>query len=185
MVYEETSGLYYDYNTGYYYDSERKLYYDGNTGTWYGYSYEENKYVVHSTAAETEESKGKKKKKKDKKKKKKRRRHSESSSQDSDDKDMEVVLDNQPRAGGYPAEFPPALRIVVTEIIKRKKPEGEEAGGKEDPATSGSPEIASDSNVGTLFVVTCKGGTIGREGNHDVLIQDIGCSKFHGKIEFK
>ena len=38
--------------------------------------------------------------------------------------------------------------------------------------------------VGTLFIVTCKGGSIGREGNHDVLLDDIACSKFHGQIEF-
>lgn len=39
-------------------------------------------------------------------------------------------------------------------------------------------------NVGTLFIVTCKGATIGREGNHDVLLEDVACSKYHGKIEF-
>lgn len=31
--------------------------------------------------------------------------------------------------------------------------------------------------VGNLFLVTFKGGSLGREGNHDVLIPDINISK--------
>ena len=34
------------------------------------------------------------------------------------------------------------------------------------------------------FVQTCKGGSIGREGNHDVLLDDIACSKTHAQITF-
>jgi len=48
MVYEETSGLYYDYKSGYYFDAERSLYYDGRTGTYYSYNYETKSYEVHS-----------------------------------------------------------------------------------------------------------------------------------------
>ena len=68
------------------------------------------------------------------------------------------------------------MRIVVTEVLQKKSAEI----GVEGAETGGS-----SSRVGTLFLVTCTGGTIGREGNHDVLVQDIGCSKFHAKIEFK
>lgn len=32
-------------------------------------------------------------------------------------------------------------------------------------------------DVGTLFIVTCQGGTIGREGEHSVLIPDKNISK--------
>ena len=72
------------------------------------------------------------------------------------------------------------MRIVVTEVIQKKSSEPPKVDGAAAAAnTSGS------SVVGTLFLVTCTGGTIGREGNHDVLVQDIGCSKFHAKIEFK
>ena len=48
MVYEETSGLYYDYKSGYYFDAERSLYYDGTSGTFYSYNYETKSYEVHS-----------------------------------------------------------------------------------------------------------------------------------------
>ena len=34
------------------------------------------------------------------------------------------------------------------------------------------------------FIFSSTGGSIGREGNHDVLLNDIACSKNHCKIEF-
>ena len=43
----------------------------------------------------------------------------------------------------------------------------------------------SDSiELGKLFIATCKGATIGREGNHEILLEDVSISKHHGKIEF-
>lgn len=36
--------------------------------------------------------------------------------------------------------------------------------------------------VGSLFIVTCNGGTIGREGDHSVLLPDINVSKHHLKL---
>ena len=74
------------------------------------------------------------------------------------------------------------MRIVITEVLTKKAPPEDAA--KEESLTSSSSSN-NKSRVGTLFLVTCTGGTVGREGNHDVLIQDIGCSKFHAKIEFK
>ena len=47
---------------------------------------------------------------------------------------------------------------------------------------------ASESSVkiGSLFIITCMGGTIGRaeDGStpHDVPLDDIGCSKHHAKV---
>lgn len=38
--------------------------------------------------------------------------------------------------------------------------------------------------LGTLFLVTYEGGTLGREGKHDVLIPDINVSKHHLKFHF-
>ncbi|XP_026282872.1 angiogenic factor with G patch and FHA domains 1 isoform X2 [Frankliniella occidentalis] len=39
-------------------------------------------------------------------------------------------------------------------------------------------------NVGNLFIVTCKGGTLGREKFHAVCIPDINISKHHGVFTF-
>lgn len=38
--------------------------------------------------------------------------------------------------------------------------------------------------VGSLFIVTYKGGSLGREGNHDVIIPDINVSKYHLKFQY-
>jgi len=45
---------------------------------------------------------------------------------------------------------------------------------------------SEDENVaaGTLYIVTCKGGSIGSKGAHEVFLQDLGCSKHHGRIIF-
>ena len=37
-------------------------------------------------------------------------------------------------------------------------------------------------SVGTLFIVTYTGGTIGREGDHSVLIPDISISKVNKSV---
>lgn len=50
-------------------------------------------------------------------------------------------------------KYPPSLRIVVVETNLDKI------------------------DVGKLFLVTYKGGSLGREGTHDVLIPDINISK--------
>lgn len=43
--------------------------------------------------------------------------------------------------------------------------------------------IESDKmDIGKLFVVTFKGGTLGREGDHDVIIPDVNVSKNHLKL---
>uniref|UniRef100_A0A182WCF4 G-patch domain-containing protein n=1 Tax=Anopheles minimus TaxID=112268 RepID=A0A182WCF4_9DIPT len=51
--------------------------------------------------------------------------------------------------------YPPSLRMIVQETNIK------------------------DLKIGSLFIVTCKGGTLGREGNHDVIIPDINVSKKH------
>lgn len=55
-------------------------------------------------------------------------------------------------------KYPPSLRIIVIESDKL--------------------------DVGKLFVVTFKGGTLGREGNHDVIIPDLNVSKNHLKFSY-
>ncbi|XKL59956.1 hypothetical protein PGB90_000972 [Kerria lacca] len=38
--------------------------------------------------------------------------------------------------------------------------------------------------IGTLFMITYPGGTLGREGDHAILIPDINISKYHAKFNF-
>lgn len=37
---------------------------------------------------------------------------------------------------------------------------------------------------GSLHIVTYKGGSLGREGNHSIIIPDINVSKYHAKFTF-
>jgi len=64
---------------------------------------------------------------------------------------------------------------------------------KADAQSSDTPiensELAKRSMMkeGTLFIITCMGGSIGREGNHHAVLLDreIGCSKDHGTLMFR
>ncbi|XP_071964419.1 uncharacterized protein [Antedon mediterranea] len=53
-------------------------------------------------------------------------------------------------------EYPPCIRMIVTK--------------------------SESLQPGSLFIITCMGGSIGREGEHTVLIPEIGISKNHAEI---
>lgn len=57
-------------------------------------------------------------------------------------------------------KYPPSLRIIVQDTNLNKI------------------------KVGTLYIITFKGGSLGREGDHDVVIPDINISKFHLKFTY-
>ncbi|XP_063238229.1 angiogenic factor with G patch and FHA domains 1 [Bacillus rossius redtenbacheri] len=194
FVYEATSGMYYDYSTGYYYDAERGLYYNGDSGTYYSFDSSTNEFKFHSQAAATYPLsqvsaltspqeiplKTKRVKQKENTKEKKRLKVMAENSGDGEPReDMDVSLeegecsessassscsDNDDDAPSdkddmlaqddeLAAAWPPCIRIIVTETGLEKL------------------------KVGTLFIVTYTGGTLGREGDHAVLIPDINISK--------
>ncbi|XP_049762728.1 angiogenic factor with G patch and FHA domains 1 isoform X1 [Schistocerca cancellata] len=192
FVYEETSGMYYDYTTGYYYDAERGLYYDGNNGIYYSYDSGSGEYLFHSQIEqnqnvpyEAEEKKRKKLNKKISKENKKSKTEEitnddcgNEGKQDRDDSREEgECSDSSPDDSSSNSSnsdelkenlldsdcskaYPPCMRIVVKETNVEKL------------------------KIGTLFIVTYTGGTLGREGDHSVLIPDINVSKFHAKLSF-
>lgn len=47
-------------------------------------------------------------------------------------------------------------------------------------------ESSSVTNLktGSLHIITCSGGSIGREGEHSILISDINISKYHLQINY-
>ncbi|XP_073812707.1 angiogenic factor with G patch and FHA domains 1 isoform X3 [Musca autumnalis] len=57
-------------------------------------------------------------------------------------------------------KYPPSLRIIVQE------------------------SNLEGLKVGSLSLITFKGGSLGREGNHDVIIPDVNVSKFHMKFTY-
>ncbi|KAF5293020.1 hypothetical protein FQA39_LY13789 [Lamprigera yunnana] len=179
FVYEETSGLYYDYNSGYYYNAELGLYYDGNRGTYMTYNNETQSYEFHSQVHLHQENHStsevlynrSKRKKKIKNKESKKERPSNESNEKFDLEEGECSESNE----SYMSQdddtnlsdsievfksWPPCIRIVIksTEVPKL--------------------------TTGSLYIITYEGGTLGREGDHSVLIPDINISKHHLKFNF-
>ncbi|XP_043582351.1 angiogenic factor with G patch and FHA domains 1 isoform X3 [Bombus pyrosoma] len=158
FVYEETSGLYYDYNSGYYYDAKQGLYYDGNTGTYYYYDEISGTYQFHSQAQVTvNEAAAHVKSKKEQKTRK--------TTKVSDDiHELINGLSNisiekyRRQALDLAKIYPPCMRIIVKETNLSKL------------------------KIGSLFFVAYTGGSIGREGDHSVVIPDINISKHHARI---
>ncbi|XP_061931760.1 angiogenic factor with G patch and FHA domains 1 isoform X2 [Apis cerana] len=158
FVYEETSGLYYDYNSGYYYDAKQGLYYDGNTGTYYYYDETSGTYQFHSQALVTgNEAAARVQGKKEQKTRK-------AIKVLDDIHELINGLSNisiekyRRQALDLAKTYPPCMRIIVKEttLLKLK--------------------------VGSLFLVAYTGGSIGREGDHSVVIPDINISKQHARF---
>lgn len=193
FVYEPTSGLYYDQRTGYYYNAEYGLYYDGSTGCYYKYDQENNKFEFHSQveiqptenekaydkyAEKDEKSHGSQKESKRKAKKRRRIDIEKNKNDKAEEKDSKEREDGELKSSSSECDsseeesnengqyqdiarkYPPSLRIIVQETNLEKLQEG------------------------TLRLITFEGGTLGREGNHDVIIPDLNVSKFHLKFTY-
>ncbi|XP_017758221.1 PREDICTED: angiogenic factor with G patch and FHA domains 1 [Eufriesea mexicana] len=187
FVYEETSGLYYDYNSGYYYDAKQGLYYDGNTGTYYYYDETSGSYQFHSQAQVTvneaaayvhskKEQKTRKAIKDEGKKRKLAKREEqledeleegECSSNDNDSTSNDITPELCTSSDSDHEEdqdlaktYPPCMRIIVKETNLSKV------------------------KIGSLFLVAYTGGSIGREGDHSVVIPDINISKHHARFVY-
>lgn len=70
------------------------------------------------------------------------------------------ILHNNFLVAEVAAAWPPCMRIIIksTELTKLKE--------------------------GSLYIITYQGGTLGREGNHSIIIPDINISKHHLKFTF-
>nr|XP_050856114.1 angiogenic factor with G patch and FHA domains 1 isoform X1 [Vespula vulgaris] len=188
FVYEETSGLYYDYNTGYYYDAKQGLYYDGNNGTYYYYDESSKTYKFHSHAhtvvnniAHSQETKKEKKsdgKKANKDTVKKRKLAQDGESLKEDEPEEGECSDSDSEQSSY---------NVTPELSTNSETENEE---EQDIAKTYPPcmrIIVKETNlpklkVGSLFLVAYTGGSMGKEGDHSVIIPDINVSKHHARF---
>ncbi|XP_037828432.1 angiogenic factor with G patch and FHA domains 1 isoform X2 [Lucilia sericata] len=85
---------------------------------------------------------------------------SDSKSDSEDEKRKVPIFKSSGRFQDIAKKYPPSLRIVVQETN------------------------LDDLKVGNLSLITYKGGSLGREGNHDVIIPDVNVSKFHLKFTY-
>ncbi|KAL0869834.1 hypothetical protein ABMA27_006042 [Loxostege sticticalis] len=163
MVYVESAGMYYDYKTGYYYNSELGLYYHTDTGCYYYYSDEKQNFVFHSypdrSAVAANVALAAHEKKKAKKHKKDRKTEDDI---DSLTKNLsQVSLRGQTALDAVAKHHPPCMRVIVKETTLTKL------------------------KVGSLYLVTKDGGTIGREGDHHaILLRDHNVSRNHLDIRY-
>ncbi|XP_013187484.2 angiogenic factor with G patch and FHA domains 1 isoform X2 [Amyelois transitella] len=162
MVYVESAGMYYDYKTGYYYNSELGLYYHTDTGCYYYYSDDKQSFVFHSYPDRSKmatnaafEAHEKRKARKQKRELKK-----EDDVENLTKTLSQVSLRGQVALDSVAKHHPPCMRVIVRETKLPKL------------------------KVGSLFLVTKDGGTVGREGEqHTIIIRDTNVSRNH--LDFK
>jgi hypothetical protein len=182
FVYHESLGLYYDRSTGYYYDQNTGLYYDGINKTYYSYEEETNLFHVYHQVVDLQEPEEKRETgicKKDRRKRKREakriekevckeeaylqeEKEDEEEGECTDSSGSECALQTAPIDNEVSdKDREPCLRLMVIETQLR------------------------DIKVGSLFLITITGGTLGREGDtHAICIQDINISKHHARFTF-
>ncbi|XP_062549924.1 angiogenic factor with G patch and FHA domains 1 isoform X2 [Armigeres subalbatus] len=85
----------------------------------------------------------------------------ESSASEKENPGIEIDLDKYAdKHSDISRKYPPSLRLIVQESSVASLKEG------------------------SLFIITCNGGSLGREGDHDVIIPDINVSKYHLKFSY-
>ncbi|XP_021697033.1 angiogenic factor with G patch and FHA domains 1 isoform X2 [Aedes aegypti] len=157
-IYEPTSGLYYDPETGYYYNAIYGLHYDGNKGCYLKYNEQTGKYDFYSQVIPEENLE----KEKPKTSQKVFAPYTQTQSINSLVSAFSGLEIGRMRSNALDVsrKYPPSLRLIVQES-----------------------SVAS-LKQGSLFIITCKGGSLGREGDHDVIIPDINVSKYHLKFSY-
>ncbi|XP_063830684.1 angiogenic factor with G patch and FHA domains 1-like isoform X2 [Ostrinia nubilalis] len=163
MVYVESAGMYYDYKTGYYYNSELGLYYHTDTGCYYYYCDEKKNFVFHSypdrSAVAANAALLAHEKKKAKKHKKDWKKEDDI---DNLTKNLaQVSLRGTTALDAVAKHHPPCMRVIVKETSLAKL------------------------KVGSLYLVTKDGGTVGREGDHHaIVLRDANVSRNHLDIRY-
>ncbi|XP_050293475.1 angiogenic factor with G patch and FHA domains 1 isoform X2 [Anthonomus grandis grandis] len=153
---------------------EYGLYYDGSSGTYLTYNQETQTYDFHSqvsTDLAPDVPARRKSKRKNVKTKKTKGAKRRKTSKDEEQEDGECSDSSLGSSGGdslrsesseLSKQWPPCMRLIVetTEIPKIK--------------------------TGSLFIITCDGGSLGREGSqHSVCLPDLNVSKHHLKIQYE
>ncbi|XP_011332504.1 angiogenic factor with G patch and FHA domains 1 isoform X2 [Ooceraea biroi] len=166
FVYEETSGMYYDYNTGYYYDTRQGLYYDGNTGRYYYYDKDSNTYKFHSQVQVCE--------------------NEPTVIQSASRKEEEVAKQGTGKTNKVLDEIDELIKGLSSITVERYRRQALDLAKGYPPCMR---IIVKETNltqlkVGSLFLVTYTGGSLGREGDHSVLIPDINISKHHARFTY-
>lgn len=162
FTYDESSGMYYDWNTKMYYDASTQLYYDHENGIYYYYDAERESYIFHSqinVSAENEkqaETKGKEKK----------------------------ILDEELSEGEIRSDTETSSEVEEEEQEEEEE-EDEDSTNVVDPCIRVIIVKSDTLSVGSLFIITCHGGTIGREPINNISIANPIVSRTHAQIIYE
>ena len=181
LAYEETSGLYYCYKSGLYYDASRRCYYDGQAGIYVKYHEETGQYVPmkgcdkfdSTNSSDTEDES--------------ERQTVAQIANDSGNVESKEMSDGEVSSPSPPPTIKKRQKsekeLRKEERKRRKKIRKEMSIPCIRMVVHSSPEEIV--KPGTLFIITCAGGSVGREGSHDVLLTgDPSVSKLHAKISY-
>ncbi|XP_019873537.2 angiogenic factor with G patch and FHA domains 1-like [Aethina tumida] len=161
-VYDESSGLYYDYNTGFYYSSQYGLFYNGISGVYYKYNPEKSSYEFHSKVEIGKKSDETNIVEMKYKNAKRRKLDGKETGERTNSNEGTVSTDDDLNFTPIlvSQRWPPCMRIMIesTGVLELK--------------------------VGTLYVITFEGGTLGRKGNHSIIVPDLAVNKRHLKLRF-
>ncbi|KAK9496594.1 hypothetical protein O3M35_013128 [Rhynocoris fuscipes] len=163
LNYDKSSGTYYNSEQGYYYNPEYKLYYYPRLGAYYYYDETADSLKFHSFVNTEESTTAMSKVKTDDKE------EGELSSSDDEDGEIteetnsKVIFESGPKAfePDHSKHNAPCMRMV---IVKTN---------------------LENYKVGTLFLITRDGGTLGREGaHHEIVLPECNISKEHLKFQY-
>ena len=93
--------------------------------------------------------------------------------------------DDTPEIGASSRDYiAPCVRLMVVSNIQSESTTPKDNSQKE---SEGEQKHKSAMKEGTLFLITCMGGSIGREGGQHLVLLDkeVGCSKDHASIMFR
>jgi len=163
------------------------LFYDGNSGTYLKYNQQTKEYVIDSSLPEDEivAQKELARRRDEMKQHKVKRRKLSNGSITSANQDTDEGISPSPHSNKQG-------------VGSKENKEGDNCGAileddDDDILESSIPCIrlcvvqSEDERVqvGSLYIVTCKGGTVGSKGSHEVLLSDLGCSKLHARFTFQ
>ncbi|XP_076465196.1 uncharacterized protein LOC143296985 isoform X2 [Babylonia areolata] len=196
FVYDSASGLYYDYNSGYYYDSVRSLYYDPTSMAYFYYDEGEQTYKFHSYAsgqsgeeisqtaeqgaADTVSTESNSVSS----------QHNQQKSCSASEKPHKHKHKEKPKIKERPQEREECVDRLTSDLqkldIQKCRRNALEISANYPPCIRMVVRASDAVAVGTFFLVTCPGGTVGRDGDsrHVVQIPDVNISKVHAEIKY-
>ncbi|XP_065350453.1 angiogenic factor with G patch and FHA domains 1 isoform X2 [Cloeon dipterum] len=188
FVYQESLGLYYDSSTGYYYDQNTGLYYDGVNKTYYTCDDSTGVFSVYHQQQEKDPEEERREHWEQELERKKRELLTQVKKRNAKRKKEQKIEEEE-------GECSSDSEVESYDYYKRKKPtkEIQQAHHKLPSADEIDPCMriivqktdVAKLKLGSLFIVTCTGGTLGREGSHHcITVPDLNVSKSHCNFSY-